>query len=235
MLIRPKGCLGVVTLSLKQMFGQCCSCCNIGPAHYRRVGAKLFSTWEQFTRSIHCVVTEKVPAMYRSFKMADASLDKCSIFVDWCGNAWTRLRLSVHRGKTCVETFQNTGTVAETLGKAVWGVKRSGVKRTVPWIACWWVENGTCMLRRRYLQIKNGTCRMRTVLAMCNRLGNSIFTHSISCIDPWYGSRTIRTIEFLGHMVAFKSTEPFAYYYMLYAFILKYCFRFSIPKRRLLL
>ena len=29
----------------------------------------------------HCVTTEKVPAKYRSLKMADASLGKCSIFV----------------------------------------------------------------------------------------------------------------------------------------------------------
>ena len=32
--------------------------------------------------NFHCVVTEKVPARYRSLKMADASLGKCSIFVD---------------------------------------------------------------------------------------------------------------------------------------------------------
>ena len=64
-------------------------------------------------------------------------------------------------------TFQNTGTVAWSLRKAVWGVRRSGVKRTAPWIACWRVENGTCILRRRYLQIKNGTCRIRTQYLQC--------------------------------------------------------------------
>ena len=32
---------------------------------------------------IHRVVTEKVPAMYHSLKMADASLSKYSIFVEW--------------------------------------------------------------------------------------------------------------------------------------------------------
>ena len=68
----------------------------------------------------HCVTTEKVPARYRSLKMADASLGKCSIFVDCGGIAWTRQRLSVHMGrKKCVETFQNTGTVAGRLVKAV--------------------------------------------------------------------------------------------------------------------
>ena len=53
--------------------------------------------------------------------------------------------------------------------KAVWGVRRSGVKRTVLWFACWRVEHGTCRLGRRYLQIKNGTCSTRTVLSTCNR------------------------------------------------------------------
>ena len=49
--------------------------------------------------NIHCVTTEKVPAKYRSLKMADASLGKCSIFVDWGGIAWTRQRLSMHMGR----------------------------------------------------------------------------------------------------------------------------------------
>ena len=42
---------------------------------------------------IHCVTTEKVPAKYRSLKMADASFGKCSIFVYSGGIAWTRHRL----------------------------------------------------------------------------------------------------------------------------------------------
>ena len=71
--------------------------------------------------------------------------------------------------KKCVETFQNTSTVAWSLSKAVWCVRRSGVKRTALWFACWRAEHGTCRLGRRYLQIKNGTCSMRTVLATCNR------------------------------------------------------------------
>ena len=127
-------------------------------------GLKIRNKW-----AYHCVTTEKVPAKYRSLKMADASLGKCSIFVDWGGIAWTRQRLSgvCTLIEKCVETFQNTGTVAGRLGKAVWGVRRSGVKRTVPWIACWRVENGTCILRTRYLQIKNGTCSMRTRYLQC--------------------------------------------------------------------
>ena len=51
------------------------------------------------TRYYHCVVTEKVPAKYRSLKMADASLDKCSIFVNWGGIARTRQQMSVHRDR----------------------------------------------------------------------------------------------------------------------------------------
>ena len=47
----------------------------------------------------HCVTTEKVPAKYCSLKMADASLGKCSIFIDWGGIAWTRQWLSVHMGR----------------------------------------------------------------------------------------------------------------------------------------
>ena len=47
----------------------------------------------------HCVTTEKVPAKYRSLKMADASLGKWSIFNDCGGIASTRHWISVHRGK----------------------------------------------------------------------------------------------------------------------------------------
>ena len=54
---------------------------------------------ERFMAVSHCVVTEKVPAKYRSLKVADASLDKCSIFVDWGGIAWARQRMSVRRGR----------------------------------------------------------------------------------------------------------------------------------------
>ena len=46
-------------------------------------------------------------------------------------------------------------------------------------------------------------------IAMCNRLGDSIVAHNLSCIDPWYGPRTNRTIEFLSHTVVIKSTEHF--------------------------
>ena len=48
--------------------------------------------------NVHCVVTEKVPARYRSLKMADASLGKGSIFLYSGGIARTRQGLSVHRG-----------------------------------------------------------------------------------------------------------------------------------------
>ena len=48
---------------------------------------------------IHCVTTEKVPAKYRSLKMAEASLGKWSIFNDCGGIASTRHWISVHRGK----------------------------------------------------------------------------------------------------------------------------------------
>ena len=48
---------------------------------------------------IHCVTTEKVPAKYRSLKMADASLGKWSIFNDCGGIASTRHWISGHRGK----------------------------------------------------------------------------------------------------------------------------------------
>ena len=47
----------------------------------------------------HSVTTEKVPTKYRSLKMLDASLGKCSIFVDWGSMAWTGQRLSVHMGR----------------------------------------------------------------------------------------------------------------------------------------
>ena len=47
----------------------------------------------------HCVTTEKVPAKYRSLKMAEASLGKWSIFNDCGGIASTRHWISVHRGK----------------------------------------------------------------------------------------------------------------------------------------
>ena len=47
----------------------------------------------------HCVTTEKVPAKYRSLKMAEASLGKWSIFIDWGGIASTRHWISVHRCK----------------------------------------------------------------------------------------------------------------------------------------
>ena len=61
---------------------------------------KSYSVKDQCTIIIgHCVTTEKVPAKYRSLKMADASLGKCSIFVEWGGIAWTRQRLSVHMGR----------------------------------------------------------------------------------------------------------------------------------------
>ena len=64
------------------------------------------SSWRRIRVIDHCVTTEKVPAKYRSLKMADASLGKCSIFVYSGGIAWTRHRLSVQRGtKKCVETF----------------------------------------------------------------------------------------------------------------------------------
>ena len=46
----------------------------------------------------HCVTTEKVPAKYRSFKMAEASLGKWSIFGDCGGIAWTKQWLNVHMG-----------------------------------------------------------------------------------------------------------------------------------------
>ena len=46
----------------------------------------------------HCVTTEKVPAKYRSLKMAEASLGKWSIFGDCGGIAWTKQWLNVHMG-----------------------------------------------------------------------------------------------------------------------------------------
>ena len=48
---------------------------------------------------MHCVTTEKVPAKYRSLKMAEASLGKWSIFGDCGGIANTRHWISVQRGK----------------------------------------------------------------------------------------------------------------------------------------
>ena len=57
-------------------------------------------SWVAMTMiSNHCVVTEKVTVRYGSLKMADASLGKCSIFVDWGGIACARHRLSVHMGR----------------------------------------------------------------------------------------------------------------------------------------
>ena len=47
----------------------------------------------------HCVTTEKVPAKYRSLKMAEASLGKWYIFNDCGGIASTRHWISVHSGK----------------------------------------------------------------------------------------------------------------------------------------
>ena len=49
--------------------------------------------------NIHYVTTEKVPAKYRSLKMAETSLGKWSIFNDCGGIASTRHWISVHRGK----------------------------------------------------------------------------------------------------------------------------------------
>ena len=61
--------------------------------------------------------------------------------------------------KKCVETFWNTGRVVGNPGKAVRGVCRSALKRTVMWI---WRE-GTCSSKYKP---ENGTCWMRTVLAV---------------------------------------------------------------------
>ena len=58
------------------------------------------------------VTTQKVPAKYRSLKMADASLNKCSIFVYSGGIALTRHRLSVHRGKK--SAYKRFGIPAES-------------------------------------------------------------------------------------------------------------------------
>ena len=52
----------------------------------------------QWLTTTHCVTTEKVPAKYRSLKMAEASLGKWSIFNDCGGVASTRHWISVHRG-----------------------------------------------------------------------------------------------------------------------------------------
>ena len=52
-----------------------------------------------FSKVRHCVTTEKVPAKYRSLKMAEASLGKWSIFNDCGGIASRRHWISVHRGK----------------------------------------------------------------------------------------------------------------------------------------
>ena len=54
---------------------------------------------KQFFLQTHCVTTEKVPAKYRSLKMAEASLGKWSIFNECGGIASTRHWISVHRGK----------------------------------------------------------------------------------------------------------------------------------------
>ena len=157
------------------------------------------------------MTTEKVPAKYRSLKMADASLGKCSIFVYSGGIAWTRHRLSVHRSKKkCVETFWNTGRVVGNPGKAVGGVCRSALKRTV---MRFWRE-GTCSSKYKP---ENGTCWMRTVLAEWERYLQSFeigwnesdlsyfsipvwdttrayhLRNSVCTCDPWDVHNAIRT------------------------------------------
>ena len=50
---------------------------------------------------IYYVVTERVLDKYRSLKMAEASLSKCSICVDCVGMAWTRQWCSVPSALFC--------------------------------------------------------------------------------------------------------------------------------------
>ena len=64
--------------------------------------------------------------------------------------------------KKCVETFWNTGRVVGNPDKAVRGVCRSALKRTVMRI---WRE-GTCSSKYKP---ENGTCWMRTALAEWER------------------------------------------------------------------
>ena len=131
----------------------------------------------------HCVVTEKAPASYRSLKMADTSIGKCSILVDWGGITWTKQCLSVHRGR---KVHINVSEYWYNRGKSWKGCMRC--KK----------ENSTvnCLLTgwERHLYVKE------KVLANKERY---------VAIDPWYGPRTIRTIEFRSHTVAFKSSETF--------------------------
>ena len=108
------------------------------------------------------MVTEEVTGRYLYFKMADESLGKCSIFVHWGGITSTRQRLSVRRGKKCVETFRNTDKVAANPVTAERGVCRSVLKRTVTQI---WRE---CTCSSKY-KLKNGACWLKTVFAEWER------------------------------------------------------------------
>ena len=65
-------------------------------------------------------------------------------------------------GKKCVEKFRNTGKVAGNPGRAVRGVCRSMLKRTV--IRIW--REGICSSKYKP---ENSTCWMRTVLAEWER------------------------------------------------------------------
>ena len=112
--------------------------------------------------------------------------------------------------KKCVETFWNTGRVVGNPGKAVRGVCRSALKRTVMRI---WRE-GTCSSKYKP---ENGTCWMRTVLAEWERYLQSFqigwnasdlsylsipiwntttayhLRNSVCTYDPWDVLNTIRT------------------------------------------
>ena len=64
---------------------------------------------------VHCVTTEKVPAKYRSLKMAEASLGKWSIFGDCGGIARTRQWLNMHMdNKSAYKRFRIPGESQES-------------------------------------------------------------------------------------------------------------------------
>ena len=77
------------------------------------------------------VVTEKVPARYRSIKMADASPGKCSFFCLLMRHRVNEASTECAQGqKKCVEMLENTGRVAGNPGKAVRSVCRSVLKNS---------------------------------------------------------------------------------------------------------
>ena len=165
----------------------------------------------------HCVVTEKVPARYtvlsrwRTRLLVSVQFSSSEAASLGRGNVW----VCTWAEKVC----RNVSEYWYSRGKAWKGCMRRWKvlckeKCTMNclvtgWERYWYVKEKVPANKERYLQNDNA------VHAMCDRLGDSIVAHNVSCIDPWYGPREIRTIEFLNHTVASKSTEPFCLLFMM--------------------